>query len=98
MALFIHLGQFSGHGTISAIGGLGHGHAGGGAGGRIGIHTWDYNHYKGELLAYGAGGTTGGDIGGPGTVFIEDKVGAFEYQSRYTHVRVITREIRVWFL
>ena len=72
----------SGHGTISTIGGKGHQSAGGGAGGRIAIHTWDSNYYKGALLAYGSGGTTDGDIGGPGTVFIEDKVEAFTYQSR----------------
>jgi len=75
-------GKFSGHGKISTIGGEGQGSAGGGAGGRIGIHTWDYNLYKGALLAYGSGGSTDGDLAGPGTVFIEDKVAEFTYQSR----------------
>lgn len=75
-------GHFSGHGRISAIGGRGHGSAGGGAGGRIAVHTWDSNFYKGALLAYGSGGTSGGDIGGPGTVFVEDKMDAYTYQSR----------------
>ncbi|WAR26297.1 TENX-like protein [Mya arenaria] len=65
-------GQFSGHGKISSIGGKGQGAAGGGAGGRIAIHTWGYNYYKGELLAYGRGGTESGDLGGPGTVLYLD--------------------------
>jgi len=79
---YLIAGKFSGHGKISAIGGVGQGWAGGGAGGRIGIHTWDYNHYKGALLAYGSGGSTGGDLGGPGTVFVEDKTAPFTYQTR----------------
>ena len=36
----------------------------------------------GALLAYGSTGTSSGDRGGPGTVFIEDKQEAFTYQSR----------------
>ena len=36
----------------------------------------------GALLAYGSTGTSSGDCGGPGTVFIEDKLEAFTYQSR----------------
>ena len=75
-------GQFSGHGTISAIGGKGHSGAGGGAGGRIGIHTVESNDFKGSLLAYGSGGTINGDLGGPGTVFVEDKISEFTYESK----------------
>lgn len=76
------LGHFRGHGTLSAIGGQGDGSGGGGAGGRIAVHTQDSNEYKGNLLAYGSSGTTDGDKGGPGTVFIEDRMDEFTYQSR----------------
>ena len=75
-------GQFRGYGTLSAIGGKGYGSAGGGAGGRIAIHTRDANEYKGGLLAYGSPGTTSGDMGGPGTVFVEDRTEPYTYQSR----------------
>ena len=75
-------GHFRGHGTLSTIGGQGYGTGGGGAGGRIAIHTQDSNEFKGALLAYGSTGTSSGDCGGPGTVFIEDKQEAFTYQSR----------------
>jgi hypothetical protein len=54
----------------------------GGAGGRIGIHARQNNEYGGQLLAYGEMGTSSGDRGGPGTVFVEDKTGLFSYQSR----------------
>ncbi|KAH3880016.1 hypothetical protein DPMN_003928 [Dreissena polymorpha] len=64
------------------MGGQGYQTAGEGAGGRLAIHTWDYNIFKGELWAYTPGGSTIRDGGGPGTVFIEDKKGPFEYQSR----------------
>ena len=67
---------------MSTIGGEGYGSGGGGAGGRIAIHTQDSNEYKGDLLAYGSPGTSTGDMGGPGTVFIEDRVAEFTYQSR----------------
>lgn len=79
---FFHKGSFRGHGKLSVIGGKGHTTAGGGAGGRIGIHARDNNEYGGKLLAYGETGTTTGDRGGPGTVFVEDKTGIFTYQSR----------------
>ncbi|KAL4230250.1 hypothetical protein ACF0H5_010636 [Mactra antiquata] len=81
-SVFIEAGRIFGHGKISSVGGKGYTTSGGGAGGRIAIHTWDYNHYKGKLWAYGSGGTTTGDIGGPGTVFIEDKLSPFTYQTR----------------
>ena len=80
--LFCFSGHFRGHGTLSAIGGEGYGSGGGGAGGRIAIHTQDSNEFKGGLLAYGSSGSTNGDKGGPGTVFIEDRVEEFTYQSR----------------
>lgn len=80
--LLFLIGQLSGHGTASAVGGFGYGPAGGGAGGRIAIHTWDSNDFKGSLLAYGSSGTTGGDLGGPGTVFVEDRIDEFEYESK----------------
>ena len=67
---------------MSAVGGHGYLSAGGGAGGRIAIHTKDANEYKGEQLAYGSEGTSSGDMGGPGTVFVEDRMTAFTYQSR----------------
>jgi hypothetical protein len=37
---------------------------------------------KEVVLAYGEMGTSSGDRGGPGTVFVEDKTGLFSYQSR----------------
>ena len=75
-------GHFRGYGSLSAIGGLGYGSAGGGAGGRIAIHSRDAYEYKGSLLAYGSPGTSDGDMGGPGTVFVEDRITEFTYQSR----------------
>lgn len=57
---------------MTSLGGQGHGNAGGGAGGRIAIHSSYNNQYRGALEAHGRGGTTGGDMGGPGTVFIQD--------------------------
>ena len=78
------VGNLRGHGTVSCIGGQGHLTSGGGAGGRIALHTWDANEYKGPLLAYGSTGTSTGDMGGPGTVFMEDKLGFDTYQTRYT--------------
>ena len=80
--MLLFKGQFRGYGTLSVIGGKGYGSAGGGAGGRIAVHTLDANEYKGRLLAYGSPGTTSGDMGGPGTVFVEDRKEAFTYQSR----------------
>ena len=76
-----------GHGTVSANGGTGDSTSGGGAGGRIAIHTKNANEYKGGLYAYGETGTTGGDRGGPGTVLIEDRMSGgldseYTYQSR----------------
>lgn len=67
---------------MSSMGGKGHGIGGGGSGGRIAVHTSSANEYKGFFLAFGQKGTSTGDMGGPGTVFIEDKTSEFEYQSR----------------
>ena len=67
---------------MSASGGQGHSSSGGGAGGRIAVHTSTANEYGGELLAYGKTGTYYGDRGGPGTVFVEDKLAEFTYQSK----------------
>lgn len=67
---------------MSSMGGKGHGIGGGGSGGRIAVHTSSANEYKGFFLAVGQKGTSTGDMGGPGTVFIEDKTSEFEYQSR----------------
>ena len=61
-----------GHGSVSALGGLGDGTAGGGAGGRISLHSMYHNQFRGSLNAYGRGGTAGGDVGGPGSVFLQD--------------------------
>lgn len=82
MTLFKLTGQFRGHGTVSTKGGTGHGSAGGGSGGRIGIHSYLHNEFRGSLLSTGEGGTTTGDIGGPGSVFVEDRVTLYTYQSR----------------
>ena len=82
LLMSIQIGQFRGHGKLSANGGKGHSSGGGGAGGRIGIHARQNNEYGGQLLAYGETGTSSGDRGGPGTVFVEDKTGLFTYQSR----------------
>lgn len=65
---------------MSSLGGHGHSSYGGGSGGRIAIHT-DNNEYRGTLRAYGQGGSSSGDKGGPGTVFVEDSLG-LEYQRR----------------
>ena len=75
-------GHCRGYGALSANGGKGYGDAGGGGGGRIAIHTRDANEYKGSITAYGSPGTMTGDTGGPGTVFIEDRLEPFTYQSR----------------
>jgi len=67
-------GDLRGHGTVSARGGEGDGNAGGGSGGRIAMHSKYDTQFRGHLLAYGRTGTQGGDMGGPGTVFMEDTV------------------------
>ena len=83
MLIFIFLlDHLRGYGSVSVVGGQGHGIGGGGAGGRIAIHTNSANEYKGALLAIGQTGSSSGDGGGPGTVFIEDRLSEFEYQSR----------------
>ena len=71
LSLF-YSGDLRGHGLISALGGQGDGVAGGGSGGRIALHSVYDNQYRGYARAYGHGGTGGGDIGGPGSVFMED--------------------------
>lgn len=75
-------GELRGHGLVSANGGQGHSTSGGGSGGRIAVHTSTYNEYGGELLAYGETGTYYGDRGGPGTVFVEDEIAEFVYESK----------------
>ena len=65
-------GDMRGHGTVSCMGGPGGGDGGGGSGGRIALHSIDDQQYRGQLRAHGQRGTGGGDMGGPGTVFMED--------------------------
>ena len=48
--------------------------SGSGSGGRIAVHILILNHYRGSLVAVG-GASSGVTAGGPGTVFIETKVG-----------------------
>ncbi len=67
--MLFSIGDMRGHGSIQAKGGAGSPGAGGGAGGRIAVHTRLGNEYYGDLVAVGGDGS---DIGGPGTVFIED--------------------------
>ena len=65
-------GHLRGHGTASALGGQGHKTSGGGAGGRIAVHISYLDEYRGALEAIGAGGTSSGDWGGTGTVYVEE--------------------------
>lgn len=76
------LDELRGHGSITAVGGQGHESSGGGAGGRIALHTSVYNEYFGELRAIGQSGTTSGDMGGPGSVLVEDCVQDYYCQTR----------------
>ena len=57
---------------MTACGGKGDGKAGGGSGGRIALHSLYDTQFRGGLLVDGRPGTQGGDMGGPGTVFMED--------------------------
>ncbi|KAK3576663.1 hypothetical protein CHS0354_004948 [Potamilus streckersoni] len=81
-SVYIRAGHFRGHGKVSATGGQGHGSAGGGSGGRIAVHTLSSSEYRGFLVANGEKGTTTGDRGGPGSVFVEDRQGPYTWQSR----------------
>ena len=66
-------GDLRGHGSVQASGGRSKAtKGGGGAGGRIALYSNYDNQYRGHLVAIGESGPTGGDRGGPGTVFIED--------------------------
>lgn len=64
------------------MGGKGYGIGGGGLGGRIVVYIFSVNEYKGFFLVVGQKGISIGDMGGLGTVFIEDKILEFEYQFR----------------
>ncbi len=54
--------------------------SGSGSGGRIAVHISDVNHYRGALRAVG-GLSSDKSSGGPGTVFVERKVG-YDYHRR----------------
>ncbi|KAI8478546.1 hypothetical protein Bbelb_437250, partial [Branchiostoma belcheri] len=69
---WITSGHIRGHGLISSRGGQGDHNAGGGAGGRIALHCSNVIEYRGALQALGEKGTTNGDFGGSGTVYLED--------------------------
>ena len=77
-SILINAETFEGHGTLSVVGGNGHGsRGGGGSGGRIGIFLKKKVQYLGTFAS--AGGASG-DVsrdktdkgGGPGTVYIAD--------------------------
>ena len=72
MRSIIVSGDLRGHGTVSSCGGKGDGNAGGGGGGRVALHSLYDTQFRGSLLVNGNKGTNGGDIGGPGTIFMED--------------------------
>ena len=84
-SILLNCGRFSGHGLVTANGGSGDGSiSGGGAGGRIAIHTPNENKYLGEYTAIGGNaGDSAKDLteyaGGPGTVYIRDTVNQYEH-------------------
>ena len=80
---YIFPAHFRGHGTISASGGRGDYSSGGGAGGRIAVHIMDGDEYRGALTALGAGGTNNGDVGGTGTVYVEQYKNGTWYSRLY---------------
>ena len=77
-SIWVTTDEFGGHGIGRANGGVGRQylsyHSGSGSGGRIAVHISSLNHFKGSLIAVGGTGS-GVTAGGPGTVFIETKVG-----------------------
>ena len=82
-SIWLTVSDFRGHGKFSANGGMGASNGGGGSGGRFAAHTSVANQFRGALEAHGVGGTNGGDIGGPGSVFIEDEiVSGVEFSTR----------------
>lgn len=68
---------------ISSSGGRGHLTSGGGAGGRIAIHITEIDEYRGALTALGAGGTSTGQHGGTGTVYVEQPTNGTWYTRLY---------------
>ena len=68
----LNTGDLKGHGYLHAGGGAAVGSGSGGAGGQIAVHSSIRNEFRGIWLAVGGVPSGSGDVGGPGTVFIED--------------------------